>query len=255
MTQYSTVAADFLTILQSVPEDQRAPLVQQYLIDTRERQQAEWAATLERQQRLDKEESARRAAEWAATLEEKKATQEEKKAQAAATQEEKKAQAAATLEEKKAEAEKFKAETEKLKAENNRKLADLRRAATERAGIKSWYDTMILATIIAIPGIIIAAIIFRSTDAASKAATANFLGVLVVILGAALTFIHSIGLVDCQAKVEWEQFKSYMQIAVGDANVALDVEKPHNRLDVVVPVATVVMGGGGNFGWIINKLI
>lgn len=45
-------AADFVQILQSVPEDQRAALVQQYLKDTRQRQQ-----------RLDDERAAEKMAE------------------------------------------------------------------------------------------------------------------------------------------------------------------------------------------------
>ncbi|KAJ3050775.1 hypothetical protein HK097_008235 [Rhizophlyctis rosea] len=177
MTGHSTSSistADFLTILQSVPEDQRAALVQQYFTDTRERQQ-----------RLDEEESARRAAEWAATLEE---------------------------------VEVQKAKVARLRADKNlADLSDLRRAANERVAIKNWNHTMLIfAALIAIPGIITFSIIFRYTDDASKEGTAILLGVLSVIIGAALTFIHRIGVVDCQAKAAYEQFYSYLKIMEGD---------------------------------------
>ena len=117
LLQLGTMAeiTDFLSILQSVPEDQRASLVQQYLKDVRERQ------------RLDE---ARLAAE--------KITMEERAA-------EKKAE----LEERAAEK---KAELERLKADNNRKLADLRRAANERLAVKSWCDTMVsVSSLLSIP--------------------------------------------------------------------------------------------------------
>ena len=55
---------------------------------------------------------------------------------------------------------------------------------------------------------------FRSTEAAAKAGTATFFGVVVVIIGAALSFVYNIGIVDCQAEVEWEQFNSYLKIAI-----------------------------------------
>ncbi|KAJ3028455.1 hypothetical protein HDV00_010378 [Rhizophlyctis rosea] len=187
MGDFST-AADFIQILQSVPEDQRAPLVQQYLKDVRERQQ-----------RLDDERAAEKMAEKMA-------------------------------------------EVEKLKADNNRKLADLRRAANERLAVKSWCDTLlVLATLIAVPGLIAADRVFRSTEAAAKAGTATFFGVVVVIIGAALSFVYSIGVIDCQAKVEWEQFNSYLKIAEGDGHLALSVESPVTRLDIIRPVSSVIV--------------
>jgi hypothetical protein len=110
----SPATTDFLSFLDSVPEDHRAPLVEQYLKDASERQR-----------RIDEEHAARRAAEWSVKLYADGVAIEEGTRQ------------------RLADLEQWRAEVERMRANNDRMLAEFRRAANERIVTRSWCDTLV----------------------------------------------------------------------------------------------------------------
>jgi hypothetical protein len=117
----SPATTDFLSFLDSVPEDQRAPLVKQYLKDASERQR-----------RNDEEHVARCVAELSVKL----------GADGVATEESNR-QRLADLEQRRVDLVQRKAEVERMRANNDRMLAEFRRAANERIVTRSWCDTLV----------------------------------------------------------------------------------------------------------------
>jgi hypothetical protein len=98
---------------------------------------------------------------------------------------------------------------------------------------------LILATTIATAGLIAALFVFFFAPDTAKAGTATFFGVVVVIIGAGLAYVHNIGLIDCQAQAEWAQFNSYLSILQGQDDPPA-VTSPFTELDVVRPLAGMV---------------
>jgi len=68
---------------------------------------------------------------------------------------------------------------------------------------------------------------FASNQA--KAGTATFFGVVVVMVAAGLTFVHNIGVVDCQEHAEWEQFNAYRYHAGQDITFVVGEARTGHR--------------------------